>query len=338
MADQATSLGIVIVSYNSRHHLSRCLGSLRDNPPPRPWEAVVVDNASSDGSADAVAEGFPWARLIRSPTNDGYGVAANQGVRALDGRTHYLLLNPDAEVTPGSLKTLLDFCAAHPRAGVVSPRLLLSDGQPQPSARRFLSPGLLLLEALRLHLLLPDRWRGRVMLGTYFPQDVTMRVPWVSGACHLIPREAWERVGPLTEETFCGFDDYDYCQRAWKAGYEVWLCTEATVIHHCSVAVRGRWSSWQVEELAIHNTYVVLDSHWPWWRVKAFAGAELATWMLEAVRHSLRPRQEVAYLDEPYGRRLRRRLGLTFRLLLGLESPRRRFQPASRPQTARPAG
>jgi DNA segregation ATPase FtsK/SpoIIIE-like protein len=83
MADKAPSLGIVIVSYNSRHHLSRCLGSLRDNPPPCPWETVVVDNASRDGSADAVAEGFPWARLVRSPTNDGYGVAANLGVRAL---------------------------------------------------------------------------------------------------------------------------------------------------------------------------------------------------------------------------------------------------------------
>jgi GT2 family glycosyltransferase len=338
MADEAaTSLGIVVVSFNSRHHLSRCLGSLRDNPPPCPWEVLVVDNASSDGSADAVAEGFPWARLIRSSTNDGYGVAANRGARELSRTTHLLLLNPDAEVTPDSLRILLDFSAAHPRAGVVSPRLLLSDGQPQPSARRFLSPGLLILEALRLHLLLPRRWRGRMMLGTYFHQDATMRVPWVSGACHLIPRAAWEGVGPLTEETFCGFDDYDYCQRAWKAGYEVWLCAEATVIHHCSVAVRGRWSSWQVEELAIHNTYVVLDSHWPWWRVKVFACAELITWMLESVRHLLRPRHEVAYLDEPYGRRLGRRLGLTWRLLLGLESPRRRFQPSST-AAARPAG
>jgi N-acetylglucosaminyl-diphospho-decaprenol L-rhamnosyltransferase len=331
------SLGVAVVSFNSRRHLSRCLGSLRDNPPPCPWEVVVVDNASSDGSADAVAEGFPSVRLIRSSTNDGYGVAANRGARLLN-TTHLLLLNPDAEVTPGALRALLDFSAAHPRAGVISPRLLLSDGQPQPSARRFLSPALLMLEATRLHLLLPRRARGRLMLGTYFQQNVTRRVPWVSGACHLIPHEAWNRVGPLTEETFCGFDDYDYCQRAWRAGYEVWLCAEATVIHHCSVAVRGRWSSWQVEELAIHNTYVVLDSHWPWWRVKAYGCAELVTWLLETARHLVRPRHEVAYLDEPYGRRLRRRLGLTLRLLLGLETPRKRFQPSSMPPAARPAG
>jgi GT2 family glycosyltransferase len=338
MADApATSLGVVIVSYNSRQHLARCLGSLRDNPPPCPMDVVVVDNASSDGSADAVAEGFPWARLIRSPTNDGYGVAANHGVRTL-GATHVLLLNPDAEVTPGALKTLLDFSVAHPRAGVVSPRLLLGDGEPQPSARRFVSVSLVLLEALRLHLVLPRRLRGRLMLGTYFAQNATMRVPWVSGACHLIPRAAWDRIGPLTEETFCGFDDYDYCYRAWAAGYEVWLCAEATVVHHCSVAVRGRWTSWQVEELAIHNTYVILDSHWPWWRVKAFAFAELVTWLLEGLRHLVRPRRDVAYLDEPYGRRVRRRLGLTLRLLLGLESPRRRYQPAGRAPAVRPAG
>jgi GT2 family glycosyltransferase len=168
------------------------------------------------------------------------------------------------------------------------------------------------------------------MLGTYFAQDRTMRVPWVSGACHLVPRAAWDRIGPLTEETFCGFDDYDYCVRAWRAGYEVWLCAEATVVHHCSVAVRDRWDDWRVEELAIHNTYVVLDAHWPWWRVKAFEAVEAMTWMLEAVRHRLRPRVGVAENDEPYSQRLRRRLRLTLRLLCGLERPRRRYQPAPR--------
>jgi N-acetylglucosaminyl-diphospho-decaprenol L-rhamnosyltransferase len=322
------SLGVVIVSFNSRRHLSRCLGSLRENPPQCPWEVVVVDNASSDGSADVVMSEFPWVRLVRSPTNDGYGMAANRGIREL-AATHLLLLNPDAEVTAGALDGLLDFSLAHPRAGVVGPRLLLGDGQPQPSARRFLSPLLLAVEATRAHLLLPRALRGRVMLGTYFAQDRTMRVPWVSGACHMVPRATWAAVGPLTEETFVGFDDYDYCHRTWRAGQEVWLCAEATVLHHCSVSVRDRWDSWQVEELAIHNTYVILEEHWPSWRVKAFAAAELMTWMVEALRHLLRPRTEVAYLDEPYGQRLRRRMRLTLRLLVGRESPRRRFQPSA---------
>ncbi|HUG54116.1 MAG TPA: glycosyltransferase family 2 protein [Vicinamibacteria bacterium] len=332
-----TSLGIVVVSFNSRRHLTRCLQSIRDHAPGCRWEVVVVDNASSDGSADMVAAEFPWVRLIRSPTNDGYGVAANKGVRELD-TTHVLLLNPDAEVTPGALDALLAFALAHPRAGVVGPRLLLGDGQPQPSARRFLSPALMLVEALRLHLLLPRRHRGRLMLGTYFPQDVTLRVPWVSGACHLVPRAAWDRIGPLTEDTFCGFDDYDYCHRAWRAGHEVWLFAEAVVVHHCSVAVRDRWSAWQVEELAVHNTYVVIESHWPWWRVKLFGLAELTTWIMESARHAVRPRANVAHLDEPYGARLRRRLGLTTRLLLGRETPRKRFEPRPAAPTARPAG
>jgi GT2 family glycosyltransferase len=331
-----TSLGIVVVSFNSRAHLLRCLGSIRDHPPGCAFHVVVVDNASSDGSADMVQSEFPWVRLIRSPSNDGYGVAANKGVREL-ATTHLLLLNPDAEVRPGALDVLLAFSLSHPRAGVIGPRLLLGDGRPQPSARRFLSPALLALEAFRLHLLLPPRLRGRLLLGTYFEQDVTLRVHWVSGACHLVPRAAWDHIGPLTEDTFCGFDDYDYCHRAWRAGYEVWLCADAVVVHHCSVAVRDRWSSWQVEELAIHNTYVVIDSLWPWWRVKAFGLAELLAWTLEAARHLVRPRANVAYLDEPYGARLRRRLGLTTRLLLGLERPRKRFEPCQAAPPSRPA-
>jgi GT2 family glycosyltransferase len=327
------SLGVVIVSFNTRNHLRRCLQALRDHPPKVTVDVIVVDNASHDGSPEMVEREFPSVRLLRSSSNEGYGVAANRAARELQ-TTHLLLLNPDAEVTPGAIDTLLEFCENNPRVGVVGPRLLLSDGQPQPSARRFLSPLLLTLESSRLHLLLPRKLRGRLMLGTYFAQDDSRRVPWVSGACHLVPREVWDRVGPLTEETFCGFDDYDYCYRATRAGYQVWLCAEATVVHHCSVAVRDRWSSWQVEQLAIHNTYVVVSSHWPWWRLKLFGLAELAGWALEAVRHAVRPRSEVAYLDEPYGRRLRRRAELTLRLLLGRETPRRRFRPGPPDLTA----
>ena len=289
---------------------------------------IVVDNDSRDGSADMVTREFPDVRLLRSLTNEGYGRALNRGVLEAHGEL-LMFLNPDMEVARGSLDALIGFVVAHPNVGVVGPRLLLPDGQPQPSARRFLSSTLLLVEALRLHLLLPVRLRSRWLLGTYFAQDTERRVPWVSGACHVVPREVWRRVGPLTEETFCGFDDYDYCYRVSRAGYEVWLSPSATMTHHCSVAVRQRWSSWEVEQVAIHNTYVVLSRHWPKWRIKALELAELASWGIELTRHTMWPRTEVAYLDEPYSERLRKRMRLTWGLLSGLEEPRRRFQPTS---------
>jgi hypothetical protein len=322
------SLSIVIVNYNTCDHLRRCLSSIQEHPAQSVSEVIVVDNDSPDGSADMVAREFPGVRLLRSLTNDGYGRALNRGVLEAHGDI-LMFLNPDIEVASGSLDTLIGFVVAHPKAGVVGPRLFLTDGQPQPSARRFLSPTILLVEALRLHLLLPVRLRSRWLLGTYFDQNTEQRVPWVSGACHVVPGEVWRRVGPLTEETFCGFDDYDYCYRVSRAGYEVWLNPGATMTHHCSVAVRQRWSSWEVEQVAIHNTYVVLSPHWPKWRIKALELAELANWTIELTRHTLWPRSDVLHLDEPYSQRLWKRLRLTWRLLSGREEPRHRFQPTS---------
>ena len=329
MSSVAPELSIVIVSFETLAHLRRCLRSIQDQPADVRREVVVIDNHSSDGSAEMVAREFPDVGLLRSETNTGYGVAANQAVATTTGEM-ILLLNPDIEVSPGALASLRACASRHPRAGVIGPKLLLGNGQPQPSARRFLSSWLLLLEGLRLHLLLPMRLRSKLMLGTYFDQGVELRVPWISGACHLIPRSVWKEVGQLTEETFCGFDDYDYCYRVARAHYEVWLCPSAVMTHHCSVAVRQRWASWDVEQLAMHNTYVVLSNHWPAWRVRAFMLAELITWLVEGVRHSLWPRSGLEALDEQYGTRLARRIRLDLRLLIGLEKPRRRFQPSPR--------
>ena len=329
MSPVPPQLSIVIVSFNTLPHLRRCLGSIQDQPADIKREVVVIDNNSSDGSAEMVAREFPAVRILRSETNTGYGVAANQAVAATTGEM-ILLLNPDIEVSPSALASLLASASRHPRAGVIGPKLLLGDGQPQPSARRFLSSWLLLLEGLRLHLLLPMRLRSKLMLGTYFDQSVEMKVPWISGACHLIPRLVWKEVGQLTEDTFCGFDDYDYCYRVARAHYEVWLCPSAVMTHHCSVAVRQRWASWDVEQLAMHNTYVVLSNHWSAWRVRVFMLAELTTWLVEGVRHSFWPRPGLEALGEKYSRRLARRIRLDFRLLFGLEKPKRRFQPASR--------
>lgn len=319
-------LSVVIVSFNTSGHLRRCLESLERHPPGVPWEVVVIDNASTDGSATMVADGFPSVTLIRSRTNDGYGVAINRAVSQTRGEW-LLFLNPDIEVTEQALDTLLEFARARDRAGVVGPRLVLSDGTPQASARRFPSGLLLLLEALRLHLILPSGWRSRMLLGTYSPQDSSGRVPWLSGACHLIPRVVWDAVGRLTEETFCGFDDLDYCKRAWDAGFEVWLCSDATLIHHCSVAVRQRWSAWEVEQVAIHSAYVVIADRWSWWRVKTYALAEALAWVIEIVRDRCLPRFAERELEDSYRDRVRRRLGLTLRLLVGIEQPRRRFEP-----------
>src|SRR5580658_1050005 len=99
-------LSLVIVSYNTADHLSRCLASIERYPPTRPFEIVVVDNASSDGSAEMVARHFPDVRLLRRDSNDGYGVAVNFAMKVTVGRMWLMFLNPDVEVQEGSLDQL----------------------------------------------------------------------------------------------------------------------------------------------------------------------------------------------------------------------------------------
>jgi GT2 family glycosyltransferase len=330
-------LSIIIVNYNTRDLLRRCLQSLDDHRASIPQEVIVVDNQSTDGSADMVEAAFPEVRLVRSQSNDGYGSAINATVPEARG-SWLLFLNPDIEVGGEALDMLLEFARTHPRAGVVGPRLVYGNGKVQPSARGSMSPGLLLAEALRLHLLLPRSWRSRLYLGTYFDQDRTLDVPWVSGAAFLIPRRVWDEVGPLTEETFCGSDDYDYCYRARRCGYQVWLCSEATMTHHCSVAVRKRWTTWQVDQVAIHNFFVVYESHGPAWKVRALALVEIIVCATEGLRHLIRPRAGQDSPGESYGYRLRKRAGLMFGFLTGLKKPIRRFQPRGRSETPPQSG
>jgi len=316
------SLSIIIVSYNTRDYLRGCLTSLERYRSTQPFEVVVVDNASTDGSVEMVLDEFPEARLVPRITNAGYGVALNIGVDVASGQL-LMFLNPDIEVTEGSVDHLCRFVADHERAGVVGPRLLLADGSPQASAKHFCSTTRLVLEASRLPLLLPRKIRGRLLLGTYFDQSETRHVSWVSGACHVVPRAVWEDVGRLTEETFCGFDDYDYCFRARAKGYQVWIDAQSTMTHHCSVAVRDRWTEWEVEQVAIHNTYVVLGSHWPRWKVRSYLMAEIATYVSELVRIRVAPGGEPSQRE--YARRLRRRVALLDALLIGRQRPIRRF-------------
>jgi len=327
--ESVPELSILIVNYNTRDHLIRCLASLRTFPPEASYEIVIVDNGSVDGSLESVQQEFSECITIRTGSNEGYGVALNRAARWARGRW-LLFLNPDTEVTERAIETLLEFGRRQPTAGVIGPRLLFPDGSTQTSAWRFPSTALVLLESFRLHLLLPRKLRARLLLGAYFESDSTCNVPWISGACHLIPRDVWDTVGPLTEETFCGYDDFDYCYRTAKFGYQVWLCTEASIIHHGGAARRQRWSPPAMEELNAHSLYVVLGAHWPLWRVRVYCFAECICWVLELFRISLVRRPGMDSIS--YALLVKKRLRLPYSILSGQQFPIRRFEPTARIQ------
>jgi len=168
-------------------------------------------------------------------------------------------------------------------------------------------------------------WRADHLLGTYWDQSTTRRVDWVSGACHVLRREVWDDVGPLTEKTFCGFDDFDYCFRAAESGLETWLCADATVLHHGGMSVNARWAPAQVDELAINNMFVLLEDLWPRWRVRLLALTEAAAAASDCVTATVRRHRPGKH--DGRGETVRRR-ARQLTLLLSLASGRR--APTSR--------
>lgn len=327
-------LSVVVVSHDSWPYVGACIASVLEHAPA--WmdhEIVLRDNASTDATVAEVRARFPSVRVLTSMTNDGYGTAVNDAVTHAVG-DHLAFLNPDCVVTAGALGTLVRFLEASPTVGVVGPRLVLPDGRPQPSGRRFPSPSRLLLEVLRLHRLRSPRWRADHLLGTYWDQAGTRRVDWVSGACHVLRRDVWDRVGPLTEETFCGFDDFEYCWRADQLGLQTWLCAEATVVHHVGTSVRARWSPEQVDELAINNMFVLLAKHWPVWRTRLLATTEALVATSDWCAAGL---LRVRGGPTAVGAHTMRRRVRQIKLLLGLASGCRTAVPRCDPSAADPS-
>jgi GT2 family glycosyltransferase len=225
------TVSIIIVSYNARADLERCLASLRDAPPSAPSEVIVVDNASEDGSA-ATARAFPGVQVIASPTNCGFAAANNLGIRASTG-ANLLLLNSDTIVPPGTVDTLLGELDRHPEAAVVGPRLVDGSGRPELSFGRMITP----VNELRQKRLGRRYERGDPS-SVGLVESMTHREhwpDWVSGACLLVRRGDAEAVGLLDERFFLYTEDVDFCASLRARGRRVLFTPAAEVVH-----LRGR--------------------------------------------------------------------------------------------------
>jgi GT2 family glycosyltransferase len=224
-------LSVVIVSYNGRDDLRRCLRSLVDNTQGISYEIIVVDNASRDGSADMVASEFPQARLIARASNAGFGAAANEGIAVASGEA-VLLLNPDAMVNGNALPPMLHYLRGNPDVAVLGPRLLDEDGSLQLSCRRFPGYGQALFgRHSLLTRLFPRNRLSTSYLMTDWDHAATTDIDWLSGACMMLPRHTLEELGLLDEGYFMYNEDVDLCQRAHRAGYRVVYFPEAAVVH-----------------------------------------------------------------------------------------------------------
>jgi GT2 family glycosyltransferase len=214
-------IAVVLVSRDTRDLLLAALASVRGDGA---TEVVVVDNASTDGSAEAVRRAFPEVGVLESPDNDGYGAAANRGIAACSAPC-VLLLNSDVEVRPGALRALAGHLEHNPRAGLAGPRLENPDGTLQRSCFDFLGTARLAIEKTPL-----GRWLGRWSIH-YGPCDRPRTVPWVLGAALALRRSAFEAVGGFDPAFFLYGEEVDLCYRLWQAGWEVHYAPVATVTH-----------------------------------------------------------------------------------------------------------
>ncbi len=222
-------LSIIIVNWNTKEYLLRCLESVFRSGKKKSWEVIVVDNGSQDGSAKEVNKFFPDIRLIANEENRGFAKATNQGIKHSSGR-YLLLLNPDTEVRENSIERLVAFMDAHPDTGINGAQLLNRDGSRQNSIANFPSLATELLNKSLLRWVFPKKFPGKERV---YPGPI--EVDSVIGACMLTRREAIERVGILDEDYFLFFEETDWCYRMKKAGWKVFHVPQSEIVH-----VQGR--------------------------------------------------------------------------------------------------
>jgi N-acetylglucosaminyl-diphospho-decaprenol L-rhamnosyltransferase len=225
-------LSIVIVSYQVRALLAQCLESLTACAT-LDLQIIVVDNASTDGSAD-VARGRSDVQVIANAENAGFARANNQGLALATGR-YWMLLNPDTEL-PGaqgnSLELLVGFMDQHRRAGACGPSLFYADGARQHSAFRFPSLAQIYMDLFPVNWRLREsRWNGRYPKSLYergepFPIDHPL------GAALVVRPDAVAQVGLLDEGYFIYAEEVDWCMRLKRAGWEIWCVPAAGILHH----------------------------------------------------------------------------------------------------------
>ena len=225
-------VSVVVVTWNSLPTLERCLGSVAGH------ETIVVDNGSSDGTPEFVAQRFPEVRLIEQE-NRGMGAGNNAGMRASSSR-YTLLLNADAWVLGDGLAALVAAAEAHPRAAVVGPRLLNPDGTLQRSVRGDPTPWRLATEYLFLRKLAPRSRFLNAFYGAGFAYDREVEVESLYGAALLVRRAAADEVGLFDEEFFMFSEETDWLYRFRKAGWKVRFTPSAEVVHLGGAAHGGR--------------------------------------------------------------------------------------------------
>jgi GT2 family glycosyltransferase len=228
--NQLLKLSIIIVSYNSLNFLKDCLDSINNNEPSASFKITVVDNASSDGTVEAMRKDYPHIRLIENDRNEGFAAANNKAIKSLNSE-YILLINGDCRVYANSIDRLLEFADANKDAGIAGPRIINSDGSLQFSCRRFPSFFDAGMHSILTNIAPNNPFSRRYKLAD-INRDEISKVDWVSGSCMLIRRAALKQTGLMDEKYFMYVEDTDLCYQMWKKGWKVYYFPESEILHH----------------------------------------------------------------------------------------------------------
>jgi N-acetylglucosaminyl-diphospho-decaprenol L-rhamnosyltransferase len=243
---------VAVVSWNTRALLERCLRSLEPEHGAGRAEVWVVDNDSTDGSANLVRERFPWVHLIASRTNLGFGRAVNRVARRTDA-PWIAAANADVELEPGALTELLATGRRDPRAGALAPRLILPDGSTQHSVHPFPTVPFTLLFNTGLPALSSAVGDRLCLEGAWNPAR-ERAVPWAIGAFLLLRRSAFEEVGGFSESQWMYAEDLDL---GWRLDRRDWrtIFVPAAVVRHRSAAATSQLWGTDADERWMSSTY-----------------------------------------------------------------------------------
>lgn len=229
---------VTIVNYNTVAKLRDCLQSIRDTTRGLALETIVVDNGSTDGSVDMVRREFPEVRVVATGENLGFGRAHNRAM-ALGAGRYFIVLNPDTIVEPGTFRRLIAFMDETPDAGVCGPTIKDATGALAHSGHMDFTLLTVAANAFNVRALLPSdvflrrhfgRWLRHVH-SAYDAHDTLRRVDWVDGACVVVRREVYDRVGGFDERIFLNAEDWDWCYRIRQAGWHVYHVPDVALRH-----------------------------------------------------------------------------------------------------------
>ena len=279
-------LSVLIVNWNTTGLLTQCLksvyrecnaGRLADS------QIIVVDNASEDFSLEDLRAQFPEVVFIRNERNEGYARGNNQAIECACGK-YFLLLNPDTELTPGSLDVLIDFMEAHPETGAAGAKLVRPNGELDHSCRGFPAPLSLAFEYFFISRLFPKSKLFGAYRMDWFGYDRIMEVDQPMASCLIARKTVFDQVGGFDERFPIFFNDVDWCFRVKKAGWKIHFIPNAVVVHHGAASTR------QVKEKMIEESHRSLAEYYRkhysgWANLPARALVGLGVWLNRHLLH-----------------------------------------------------